>query len=215
MEKKMANKTSIVIDNYYPNPMEIREHALSLTYTTKESPTYPGKEAISSQYDWEKIRSDLRQHIDEDVDMPCPKNPVFPQGKFRVAVAADEKSRLDLVHEDVQRWSAIIYLSLDQHCKGGVAFYRHKKTRALCSSPQWFAEVFPNIKNLPPEERIAVLRKEFKDPNNWEIIGQIPMLFNRAALVMGQCFHGSTGVFGDSSTTGRLTQHFEYYSAHD
>lgn len=211
----MPNKTAVVIDNYYPNPLEIREHALSLNYATKPFASYPGGEAFSTDYNWEEIRKDLRQHIDEEVDQPCPKNPPFLQGKFRLAIAADEKTREDLVHEDIQRWSAIVYLSLNNYCEGGVAFYRHKKTKALHSSPEWFAEVFPNLKELSREERITVLRKEFKDPNNWEMIGQIAMQFNRVALVMGHCFHGSTGVFGDQPSAGRLTQHFEFYSQND
>lgn len=208
----MANRSAIIVDDYYTNPMEIREHALSLTYHSKTAATYPGREAISDAYDWQKVRNDLRQHIDENVDAESPKNVPFLQGKFRLALASDQATRLDLVHEDIQRWSGIIYLSLNEHCEGGVTFYRHKKTRAICSSPEWFAEIFPNISELSREEQIALIRKEFKEPSNWDIIGQIPMRFNRAVLLMGQCFHGSTGVFGENPTTGRLTQHFEYYN---
>jgi hypothetical protein len=41
------------------------------------------------------------------------------------------------------------------------------------------------------------------------------MRYNRAVLLMAQCFHMSMGVFGDRPENGRLTQHFEFYGKHD
>jgi len=51
--------------------------------------------------------------------------------------------------------------------------------------------------------------------NEWEQIGEIPMLYNRAILLMSQCFHGSTGLFGNTVENGRLTQNFQFFSEKD
>jgi hypothetical protein len=59
------------------------------------------------------------------------------------------------------------------------------------------------------------MKKTFRDQSLWEMIGQIPMRYNRVVLLMGQCFHGSTGIFGHNKESGRLTQHFEFYSPED
>jgi hypothetical protein len=211
----MSSKAIVVIDNFYDNPDEIRELATQLVYTKKDNAVYPGAEAYSDKYDWETVKAKIRKHIDEDVDYPCPKNPSFQQGKFRVAVASDQKERPDLVHEDLQRWGGVVYLTLPKYCQGGVAFYRHKATGALNSTPEWFKNVFPNLSALPKEERIKIILAEFKDPTKWEMTGQIPMQFNRVVILMAKCFHGSTGIFGKNIEDGRLTQHFEFYSIND
>lgn len=52
----------------------------------------------------------------------------------------------------------------------------------------------------------------FKNDDNWEKIGEIPMCFNRAVIIMARVFHGSTCIFGQCKNTGRLTQHFEFYT---
>ena len=52
----------------------------------------------------------------------------------------------------------------------------------------------------------------FKKDENWEKIGEIPMRFNRAIILMAKVFHGSSGIFGNTKQNGRLTQHFEFYT---
>lgn len=211
----MRNQAVIVVDNFYENPEEIRQLAKSLSYYRKSEATYPGAEAYILDPRWDEVRNILRSYIQEDVDAPSPKKEPFLQGKFRIATSDDENTRLDYVHEDVQKWSGIIYLSLPEHCQGGVAFYKHKKTGALSSTREWFNQIFSHLHRKDKATIKAEIQRVFKDPNEWEMVGQIPMKYNRAVMLMGQCFHGSTGVFGNGFENGRLTQHFEFYSPND
>ena len=65
---------------------------------------------------------------------------------------------------------------------------------------------------LLPEARCRERILEFfRDPEQFEQIGMIPMAYNRAVLLMAQVFHGTGCAFGDRPETGRLTQHFEFY----
>jgi hypothetical protein len=208
----MAHQSLIIIDNFYDNPHEIREQALSLSYKEKPDATYPGKEAFVNDYDWSSTRNRLSRYIDEDVSKQGPKNPPFIQGKFRLALAEDQIKRPDLVHEDVQKWSAVIYLSLPEHCQGGIGLYKHKESGYLASTDYWFQNTFQESLKKSPHILKEDVRNHFKNQNNWEKIGELPMLFNRAIILMAHCFHGSTGVFGTKAENGRLTQHFEFYS---
>lgn len=209
------NPSVIVLDNFYDDPEKIREIAYSMDFTYKENAAYPGREAYIELAQWSEIRSTLKNYIPEDVNAPCPKKSGFLQGKFRLALLEDIVKRIDYVHEDVQKWSGIIYLSLPEDCQGGVAFYKHKKTGAYNLSQKWIEENFEKTLKESPDIFISELKAHFKNENNWECIGQIPMRYNRAVLLMGQCFHGSTGIFGDSIKNGRLTQHFEFYTNGD
>lgn len=206
------NQALIVLDNFYEEPEKIRKLALSLDYQEKEDATYPGKEAYISNSQWLDTWNYLKDKIEDDVTFSGQKKPPFLQGKFRIALAADELKRKDLVHEDVQKWSAVVYLSLPNHCKGGVAFYRHKKTGCTSASKEWIQDTFSEVLSERPHSLKDELRKHFKDESQWEKIGEIPMFYNRVVILMAHCFHGSTGVFGAQKDNGRLTQHFEFYS---
>lgn len=203
----------IVVDDFYDDPHAVRARALSLSFRPRQQANYPGGEAHDA--DQSAVRDRIRALIPNDCDCPCPKQPPFMQGKFRLALAADAQTRPDGVHEDVQTWSAIIYLSLPEHCDGGVSFYRHRATRALNATPEW--EEFVRKKRGVPEGMDCVedIRRELRERSNWELIGQVPMQFNRLVILNAHCFHASAGIFGDAPASGRLTQHFEFYTLGD
>ena len=209
----MKAQSVIVIDNFYDDPNDIREHALSLNFYKKENATYPGLEAVSDR-DWEPTRLKLAEYINDDVTAPGLKNPPFAQGKFRIAIKEDEYTRLDKVHVDQQKYSGIVYLTSNELCQGGVAFYQHKNTKEVTFTEKFIShpELLFLRESSGPEQIKEQLFDYFKNNDSWEKIGEIPMRFNRAVIIMARVFHGSTGIFGECKYTGRLTQHFEFYT---
>ena len=214
-ENLIPEKKVIIYDEFYPEPHAIRDIARDLNYYIKPNANYPGVEAHTQEFDWEEVRGELIEMTDDDCGCPGPKDPPFLQGKFRLALAADSITRPDLVHQDAQSWSGVIYLTLPAFCTGGVSFYRDKLTGAEELSLEWEEEVFGEHFDKPKDALRAIQQNYMKNPNNWHKIGEIPMKFNRLLLLQGHCFHGSTGVFGDSFDNGRLTQHFELYKDTD
>jgi hypothetical protein len=207
----MAEQRLLVIDNFYDNPDEIRALALGLAYKAKPGATYPGREAIAAR-DWSAERTRLRRFIEDAVDAPCPKSVPFPQGKFRLALADDEAARIDRVHTDIQKWSGIVYLTLDEHCHEGLSLYRHRQTRNIFFSDAWLQQRYPEWWSLPLGDfRLRVL-DYFRDERNFERIGVVPMAYNRAVLLMAHILHGTGVAFGDRPDNARLTQHFEFYA---
>ncbi len=208
---RMARQSVIVVDDFYDDPDDVRKFALSLRFQRKHGATYPGSEVISGT-DWEPVRKRLRSYIDEAVDGPCPKPVPFPQGKFRVALASDEKRRIDRVHVDQQRWSGIIYLTKPEHCQDGLRLYRHRATNSIFWDNEWFQKTFPHYYLLPAEQFRERVLAYFGDRRNFELIGTIPMLYNRAVLLMAHALHGTGVAFGTRKENGRLSQHFEFYA---
>jgi hypothetical protein len=208
----MARQSIIVIDDFYDDPDSIRDLALSLNYHPKPGATYPGLEAVAVGHDWSATRQRLRAYIDEPCDAPCPKKPEFPQGKFRLAVAADAAERPDMVHVDMQRWSGVVYLSRSEDCRDGLALYRHRPTSSVFWPGEWLQKHYGYLFKLPPPILKRELMKLLRDTSLFEKIGVIPMDHNRAILLMAQVLHGTGEVFGTDKFSGRLTQHFEFYA---
>jgi hypothetical protein len=208
----MVRQSVIVLDDFYGTPDKVRDIALSLDYKGKQNQAYPGGEAVAAGYDWTPVWQQLRSYIDEPCDAPCPKDPPFAQGKFRLATLEDGATRPDRVHLDVQRWSGIVYLSHNQDCEDGLALYRHRPTRKVEWDEEWFQEHYGWVYQLPPDEMRQAMFAYFRDPEMFEQIGVIPIAYNRAILLMAQVFHGTGAVFGTDKHTGRLSQHFEFYA---
>lgn len=208
----MARQSIIVIDDFYDDPESIRELGLSLDYYQKPGATYPGLEAVAPGRDWGETRQRLRSYIDEPCDAPCPKRPEFPQGKFRLAMASDGAVRPDMVHVDTQRWSGVVYLSKAQDCREGIMLYRHRPTASVFWPDAWFRQHYGHLYKLPAAVAKAEVAKFLKDEDEFERIGVIPMAYNRAILLMAFVLHGTGEVFGTDKFSGRLTQHFEFYT---
>lgn len=208
----MAFRSLVVIDEFYDDPDAVRNKALRLQFSRKLGATYPGTEAVSAPEEWTSVRSRLRGEIDEPCDAPCPKDPPFQQGKFRLALKQDESLRIDKVHIDRQRWSGVIYLTPDRYCEEGLVLYRHRPTGSLLWDEKWFRENYSHLYLLDRDSFKREVQAFFRDDEQFEQIGIIPMLYNRAIVFMAQVFHGTGKCFGDSPENGRLTQHFEFYT---
>lgn len=206
----MNSPSLVVIDDFYRRPDVIRDLACSLTFEKTPGVNYPGGQAIAA-LDWSPIREILQAYLPSYHPRPSPKATEFPQGMFRLALADDELTRPDGVHQDAQRWSAVIYLSRNQDCNGGVAFYRHLETGALAASADWERVVFGRLLDEPDEVVRPAVKAYFRDPRHWIEVEHVAMRYNRAVLLMAQRFHASRGVFGSEPANGRLTQHFEFY----
>jgi hypothetical protein len=62
------------------------------------------------------------------------------------------------------------------------------------------------------DECRAFLQEICRGPEVFEKIGTIPMVYNRAILLMAHDLHSTGVAFGDEPENARLTQHFEFYA---
>lgn len=205
----------VVVDDFYQDPHAIREQALSLRFTSKPGATYPGKESWIDDPRWLEVRDTLASFVHQDLSGAGPKNPPFLQGKFRIAIASDQQSRLDGVHEDVQPWSGVIYLASpeDCHAQGAISFYENRETGLREANAEWwmFISLKLGFAELDGNQRKAAYWQYMRDESQWLELERVENKFNRAILLYAKRFHGSVGLFGDNLENGRLTQHFEFY----
>lgn len=209
----MSELSFLSIDNYYPNADEIRNLALSLEFRKKNNADYPGVEAYIETPLWLNVKNDLKNKIEPDKEENTPNSKKdFLQGKFRLALKNDDVKSGYGVHQDQQKYSAIIYLSENAHCKGGIGIYKCAFTGETKITKRWLEFITEKygIKTNSPDF-MKIVKGHFLNWDNWELYGELPMRYNRAIILMAHCFHTSTGIFGEDKFSGRLTQHFEFY----
>ena len=107
---------------------------------------------------------------------------------------------MDGVHVDVQPWSAIVYLSRDEDCRGhgAVGLYRHKATGALEASPEWEAETFKHLKGASEDAYWNEYWAYMRNKDNWEEVQRVEMVFNR------RCCSTRTSSTRPSASSGAL-----------
>ena len=115
---------------------------------------------------------------------------------FRYTLANAQKKVF--CHVDGCSNAGIVYLSRPEDCAGGTTIYRHKATGD---------EIYNQARRQ---------LYDFRDPEQWEIITQIDMAYNRLVMYPGQLFHAITPIFfGDHIENARLTQNLFIYREQD
>jgi hypothetical protein len=202
-----AIRTLTVIDNFYEEPDKIRYFALKLQYRRSEGDLYTGRRATNDR-DWALTIDRLQRMIDEPV--VAPRN--GRQGSFVLALEDDEQKRLTRVHADRNRWTAIVYLSRLEDCRGGTAWYRHKATGAARETAEWIDVTFRHLSERSQTEITQALLEESRDLNRWNEVQRVNMVYNRCILFLAEEFHAVVNTFGNCPENGRLTQSFEFYA---
>lgn len=179
-----------VIDNFYPDPFEMRTIALSSTFEVKGN--YPGLRTKPFQPSGikEKIEGIVGHKI---TYWPAETDEKGYNGAFQLAVATD---RVSWIHRDRTHYSLVVYLSPNAPADSGTIIYRHKSGI---------------IKNNGSDVLEKMLLADKQNLDMWNTEHVVTNRFNRAIIFKGAMSHmnGMGGVyFGDSLETGRLTQTF-------
>lgn len=197
--------THIIIDDFFRNPMAVRNKALELTYPPRpEKALYPGRNADATMQ-FEGIEQMVGGIVHEPLEVAAGTS----HGSPRIALAGD--AGMVSVHVDLCHWSCIVYLTLDKHCQGGTHFYRHKAT-GLDMAP-----VFPGMAEAAGfrDSKTAldeILEQSQNRKEDWDEIMTIPMRFNRMVIFRGYMWHDAGAAFGDRPENGRLILPFFFHN---
>ncbi len=201
-------QTIFIVDNFYKNPHEVREFALSQTFHQPDYKTgYPGEETdpVSNE-----TVMPIMQTFSKIIGKNVGWDPESPQGMFRLMNKDLMQTRSNMIHTDPCRWTATIYLSLPEDCRGGLSFFQHKET----GLERFFPESDPKVQeaitkyNRSYGEMLQWFYEESLDLNKWIETDYVGCKFNRLLLFDGGLFHGIKELFGDSKENTRLSQHF-------
>jgi hypothetical protein len=190
--KKYRNNQStscriIVIDNFYENPMEVRNFALKQEF--KEESYYPGKRTKS--YACEEHKERFQKILEPVVG----KINHFPfdtdNGKFQYSTSNDH-SWIHCDNVDMN-YAGIIYLTPDAPVESGTAFYQY-------------------IDGTMNAHEAKLMNSDYvkynKDMTKWKLVDKVGNIFNRLILFDSSRYHTAVDYFGTNLYNGRLYQVF-------
>lgn len=188
----------IVVDDFYPNPHEVRDRALAFDYPQQKG-NYPGRNSR------QRLNIEgLDAAVSDIVGQPVTGDLSTSHAQFRLTLAEDI-ARYHVHIDTGVYWSGVAYLSLPEHCQGGTELFRHISTgteRAPLNDDE--LGLFDAV--TPQAAVRQVMSLDGNDSSKWELVMTIPMRFNRLALFRPWLWHAASSGFGANKYNGRLIQ---------
>ncbi|MFQ5773975.1 MAG: DUF6445 family protein [Kiloniellaceae bacterium] len=189
----------IVVDEFYPDPREVRKVALGFEYPEVTGPrTFPGRNS-RQKFVPPGLDAAVSRLVGEPVSGTA--DPRASHGKFRITLAGEEGRYLVHADPSMLAWVGVVYLNPPERCRGGTAFFRHK---GLGSDRTPLSE--QELRAYGPASIAELLQREGNDPDKWEHLMTVPMRFNRLILYRPWLWHSAGAAFGGSLEDGRLVQ---------
>jgi hypothetical protein len=179
----------LVIDDFHQDPFAIRKIALESNFKVppnQEIGGGVGQKATCPSHVYDITCGRFKSIFDGHVFI-SPKQMLF---RYSINTTIPKT----VCHTDEGKrnwdWSAIVYLTLPQDCRGGTDFFKHKTTGSLGNDGGFDWQ-----------------NADHKNPRQWQRIEHIEMKFNRCVLFRAYRFHSAgQPFFGDNIENGRLTQ---------
>lgn len=186
--KACSSCNLIVIDNFYENPIEIRNFALSQEFTTAEY--YPGirTKSFASINIKNKIQNIIYPFGGKITNFPLYKG---DNGSFQLATSYNRS----WIHNDSNdmNWAGIVYLTPNAPINSGTSFYKH-------------------IHGFSTNDEKCIINPNIEingnDYSQWELVDRVGNVFNRLVIFNSTRYHSSTDYFGKDLHDGRLFQVF-------
>ena len=187
----------IIIDNFYNNAMETRNHILSQEFKVRGN--FPGQRTRSF------ANSHLKDIIQEyilpfggkiiEFRMPDESNKndnSIYNGSFQYTTSRDRS----WIHVDgFNNWAGILYMTPDAPLSSGTGFYRYRDG-TTCDT------------DLKIMDNKAEIDSFCQDMTRWNQVDKVGNIFNRLILFNSKRYHMSLDYFGNSKENGRLFQVF-------
>ena len=199
-----------IVDNFYPNPDEVRENALKMYF-------YPGRRGKKMHFPGDRTvgtfssenRLFLKNKLEKTIGARIIEFPAKnSNGAFTLGLKK-ENEFLNWIHHDQagkfesdlkksggRAWACIVYLQPKALIGTGTGLFRSKKTGLVTKSDDLKIDTNAGFKG------------EWKAGNpNWELHTYVGNVYNRCVIYPANYWHAPMNAsFGHNKDTGRLVQ---------
>jgi hypothetical protein len=199
-------KTNIVIiDDFYDNPYEVRQYALSLDYPEPHDKyTYPGKNSDGEYYS-EEIHSTIENRLGNYFDYPKQKGQA---GYFRLSPESSSFQQ-DIHVDPIWNIGGVLFLNPPNQCEpdAGTSFWIHNRLQ-IESVPKTSEEGRLLGYTTYDDVRRELIYGDGLDRSKWTCYCKVPYKFNRLVLFDPFLWHSHGANFGTTKENSRLVQLF-------
>ena len=192
-----ANKRVHVVDDFYEDPMAVRQHALEQYYN--DDPGYLGMRT-RKQFFFDGVKEKFEEILQrkitkwEDYGM---------NGRFQSNIAGTKL----VYHCDSQSWAAAVYLSPDAPYYTGTSFWAVKNYDA-----GQLGTANSIRHNSHPDLDLAFNQHTFVDRSPYELVDTVGNVFNRLVIWDAGLIHSASEYCGWDINSSRLFQIFFFDS---
>lgn len=196
---KISEKISpeiVVVDNFYENPDEIRDFALSHNFELHKE--YHKGHRTEVRYLTEDIKKTFEKLLHLEVTRWESHG---ANGVFQFCSAQDPL----VYHVDQQSHAAIVYLAPDAPPSCGTTLFKSRRTGLRASPTDEDSRKAGRDKN---NLFFDIFRNNFYDKTDLEIVDIVGNVYNRLILFDAKMIHAASEYFGDAKENSRLFQIF-------
>lgn len=184
------------VDNFYANPDQIREFALSQMFFEGEGAVgYRTRKQFLFTGLKERFENIMQKKILDHTDKGTGWYDRGVNGRFQACEAGTKM----VFHCDTQQWAGVLYLTPDAPPQSGTSFYRHKESKVRHSS-----EIIWGT----GDELRTFNQKTFVDPTPYEKVDTVGNVYNRLVIFDGGLIHSGNDYFGWDIASSRFFQIF-------
>jgi hypothetical protein len=188
----------VIADDFYKNPDTVRQIILNTPYPIwKDQPDtrnfidyYDCRQSLNLTYIAPQlaVKQIAEQFLHIAVNAPAQ---TFNTNLFKLLTEQPANSQ-PYPHDDGNLLAALVMLNTEAECSGGTAFYRCKSPRLdrMPADPERHREVHERIFSGDNYETGSHYFMENYE-KYWEVLGVVPMKFNRMLVYPGVFFHGA------------------------
>lgn len=186
----------IIVDNFYANPLAVRQFALTQTFVAHEA-YHKGKRTETKH-----LTPELKAAFEAYLGRPITGWEDYAyNGVFQSCVAGEQL----VYHSDAQSYAATIYLTPNAPASAGLKTLQSKETKIRRDpSPADAATASSDLNTL----RVRTYGNKLLDYSAWDTVDQIGNVFNRLVIFDAKLIHAAGGYFGHDLHSGRLFQMF-------
>jgi hypothetical protein len=189
-------KRLFIVDNFYEDPLAVREYALMQTY-------FEGEGAVGERTRMQFLFDGLKQRFEQIMQVSIAEHTHDGYGWYDNGINGRFQSCIggvpQVFHCDDQQWAGLIFLTPDAPPQSGTSFYRHKQSKVFHKSDiDWSVGENGNV----------FTSETYLDPTPFETQDKVGNVFNRLVIFDGGLIHSGNDYFGHSRETGRLFQIF-------
>jgi len=173
-----------VVDNFYNDPMRIREFALSQEFNLSE---YHRGKRTEHQFEIPGTKEAFERIMGMKISNWTETHGMC--ARFQHCTCEDAL----VYHADYQTWAAAVYLTPDAPYECGTSLLAHKKT---------------GIRHVNIEGSDVIWANGHLDSTPWEPIDVVANVFNRLLIWDGKCPHSASKYFGYDKYDSRLFHMF-------